>query len=272
MNRENPNVYLGGGVLLTIVALIAWWGGYVADGYTVIGMAVAATLGLFFFAINTSGNKWLWGVVVAMFAFYLAPFPYHFFRTTLPVLYQETGEAVGRLEDSAAKSLAHDSAEARRKQQCQQVRDADKGDIAQKLATNTQWRVDNARWLAAGSALAQQYLAQYESGQAGLNAKLRVADAEYERCVGGFAKAPAGTASTPGSSGGSGFSLPATGIVHAILYEWHWAISFLLVPFVFGFGSRIVLGPEFIKSSRAKAVGSVLAVGWFVVLMCLRAP
>lgn len=52
-----------------------------------------------------------------------------------------------------------------------------------KRARNREWRAVNERWLAAGSALAQQYLAQYESGQAMLNEKLRAADPEYAQCV-----------------------------------------------------------------------------------------
>lgn len=262
---------LGSWFFLTLVAGLAWSGGYLGESAKVIlGMSIAAGLGLFFFTVNTQNNKWLWWVVVGMFIIYLFPFPYYAFTTNLPTLSKKTEEAVGRLQTSVANKVAQDSVEVKRERQCKQVRDADKDDISQKLAKNIQWRVDNARWLATGTALAQQYLAQYESGQAGLNAKLRAADAEYERCTGGFVTNTVVGKATPG--GGSTFSLPKQGIVHAILYEWHWALTFLLVPFIFGFGSRILLGPEFIKSSRAKALGGVLALIWFVILMCLRAP
>lgn len=105
MNRDNPNVYLGGGVLLTVVALLAWWGGYITNGYTVIGMTVAATLGLFFFALNTRDNKWLSGVVVALFVLYLSPFPYYFFTTNFPDLLGETG-AVADLKKQKEMFLA----------------------------------------------------------------------------------------------------------------------------------------------------------------------
>lgn len=76
--------------------------------------------------------------------------------------------------------------------QCAIDRDASKQDIGQKLADNEAWRSKNALWLSVGSALAKEYFAQYESGQAMLMAKLRTADAKYEGCKTTAAKTSSG--------------------------------------------------------------------------------
>ncbi|MBI4225368.1 MAG: hypothetical protein HY617_03485 [Candidatus Sungbacteria bacterium] len=269
MNRENPNVYLGGGVLLTVVALLAWWGGYITNGYTVIGMAIAATLGLFFFAINTSGNKWLWGVVVVMFAFYLAPFPYYFFTTQFPDLLGETGAVTDlkkQTELFLAETLRGEKIVAQELMRCNTIMIADQKPFIE----GPTGLEEVARYKATG----RWSQSLYEQWHAHNIAGIRQVHEQRRQCgerAALLSPSAKSAASTKGSAS-SGFLMPNHGIVHAILYEWHWAITFLLVPFIFGFGSRIVLGPEFIKSNRAKAVGGVLAVTWFVVVMCLRAP
>lgn len=251
------------GKVFGIVMLVSFWlvltvlGIGIATPFTeplyvvgILGLAVLVIPGTLYLGIGKTTTRYALGIASALLIVMVA-------AAVLDSLH-----TLGVLSQSPAKALWKG---ATGPDACTQERDVSKKKIINDLQNNEEWRVKNALWLQAGSALAKEYFAKYESGQAGLNAKLRSADEAYERCKGGFIARTVATSTVPS------LTEPPSGWLHAILYEWHWAISIFVFPTILAFLLTIFTLGKILKSETAREYAKGLAFLWAILVMVLRA-
>lgn len=171
MNR-NINLSLGAWFFLFVIAWLAWLGGYVGEDWkTIIGMTVAAGLGLFVFTINTPYNKWLGMITVFAFVFYLLPFFWFPIFFTAPHLSEKVGETITRTQRSAADLLTPDQLKQQRIAECEKIMLAAQRPFLEGLAQIAEDRVN--------SNITQE---QFEQKHRGLIAQIKKVQEQHAQC------------------------------------------------------------------------------------------
>lgn len=246
------------GEVFGIVMLVTFWlvltvlGVGIAAPFTeplyivaILGIALVVIPGSLYLGISKTATQYVFWIASALLIILVTVAILDALHT-LKVIPQSPAKALW-------KGVTHD--------QCAIDRDATKSNLRQKLQNNEDWRIKNIKWIAAGSPLAKEYFARYESGQAMLNQQLMVADKEYERCK------------NIGRSGSSTVSLtePSGGWIHAILYEWHWAISIFVLPTVLAFLLTIFTWGKILKNETTREYVKGLALLWAIIITVLRA-